>query len=172
MTFDPLLLSRLQFAWVIAWHILLPAFTVGAASFIAVLEGLSLATGREVYVHISTFWIKIFAIAFGMGVVTGLIMPFQFGTNWSVFAGKVGPIQGVLLSYETFTAFFLEASFFGILLFGRPRVRPWFYLFSTAMVALGIGANTAIFTLFNAVLLQPLPVFEPSRLVLFNAGAG
>src|SRR6476661_9700135 len=82
MYFDPVLLSRIQFAWVIAWHILLPAFTVGAASFIAVLEGLALATGREVYVRISTFWIKIFAIAFGMGVVTGIIMPFQFGTNW------------------------------------------------------------------------------------------
>jgi Cytochrome bd terminal oxidase subunit I len=83
MQFDPVLLSRIQFAWVIGWHILLPAFTVGAASFIAVVEGLSLATGREVYVRISTFWTKIFAIAFGMGVVTGIIMPFQFGTNWS-----------------------------------------------------------------------------------------
>ena len=83
------------------------------------------------------FWLKIFGVAFGLGVVSGIVMAFQFGTNWSVLARMSGPIQGPLLSYETFTAFFLEASFFGILLFGRPRVPPWFYLFSTAMVALG-----------------------------------
>ena len=92
MQFDPVLLSRIQFAWVIGWHILLPAFTVGAASFIAVVEGLSLATGREVYARISTFWIKIFAIAFAMGVVTGIIMPFQFGTNWSRYASAAANI--------------------------------------------------------------------------------
>ena len=86
MSFDPALLSRFQFAWVIAWHILLPAFTVGLGSFIAVLEGLRLATGRDVYARISVFWIKIFSIAFGMGVVTGVVMPFQFGTNWSRYA--------------------------------------------------------------------------------------
>jgi cytochrome bd ubiquinol oxidase subunit I len=102
-----------------------------------VLEALGLARGRQVYRVVFEFWLKIFGVAFGLGVVSGIVMGFQFGTNWSVFAGKVGPIQGVLLSYETFTAFFLEASFFGILLFGRPRVPPWFYLFSTAMVALG-----------------------------------
>ena len=109
MHFDPVLLSRIQFAWVVAWHILLPAFTVGAASFIAVLEGLALATGREVYVRISTFWIKIFAIAFGMGVVTGIIMPFQFGTNWSRYASAVGQVLSPLFAYEGLTAFFLEA---------------------------------------------------------------
>src|SRR2546426_3525041 len=83
MSLDPLILSRIQFAWVIAWHILLPAFTVGAASYIAVLEGLHLATGRAVYLRVSNFWIRIFAVAFGMGVVTGIVLPFQFGTNWS-----------------------------------------------------------------------------------------
>jgi cytochrome bd ubiquinol oxidase subunit I len=107
MQFDPVLLSRIQFAWVIAWHILLPAFTVGAASFIAVVEGLSLATGREVYVRISTFWTKIFAIAFGMGVVTGIIMPFQFGTNWSRFASTAANVLSPLFAYEGLTAFFL-----------------------------------------------------------------
>ena len=100
MHFDPVLLSRIQFAWVIGWHILLPAFTVGAASFIAVLEGLALATGRDVYVRTSTFWIKIFAIAFGMGVVTGIIMPFQFGTNWSNFADTVANVLAEDPSYQ------------------------------------------------------------------------
>ncbi|HKS87794.1 MAG TPA: cytochrome ubiquinol oxidase subunit I, partial [Stellaceae bacterium] len=82
---DPLLLSRIQFAWVIGWHILLPAFTVGLASYIAVLEGLGLFTGRDIYVRLSAFWTKIFAVSFGMGVVSGIVMPFQFGTNWSRF---------------------------------------------------------------------------------------
>src|SRR6201981_1454077 len=99
MTLDPLVLSRLQFAWVIAWHILLPAFTVGLASFIAVLEGLRLATGREVYIRISTFWIKIFSIAFGMGVVTGVVMPFQIGTNWSRFSDAVATVRHALPHY-------------------------------------------------------------------------
>ena len=90
MDFDPVFLSRLQFAWVIAWHILLPAFTVGLAAFIAVLEGLNLATGRPIYLRISLFWIKIFSISFGMGVVTGVVMPFQFGTNWSRVLGCDG----------------------------------------------------------------------------------
>ncbi|HEV2546524.1 MAG TPA: cytochrome ubiquinol oxidase subunit I [Stellaceae bacterium] len=108
MQFDPVLLSRIQFAWVIGWHILLPAFTVGAASFIAVVEGLSLATRREVYVRISTFWTKLFAIAFGMGVVTGVIMPFQIGTNWSRYASAGANILSPLFAYEGLTAFFLE----------------------------------------------------------------
>src|ERR1700746_2315180 len=132
-----LLLSRIQFAFTISFHIIFPSFTIGLAAWLTVLEALGLATRRPVYRVLFEFWLKIFGIAFGLGVVSGIVMGFQFGTNWSVFAGKVGPIQGVLLTYETFTAFFLEASFFGILLFGRPRVPPWFYLFSTAMVALG-----------------------------------
>ena len=104
---------------------------------LTILEALHLATGRPAYRVVFDFWLKIFGVTFGMGVVSGIVMAFQFGTNWEVLARMTGPIQGVLLTYETFTAFFLEASFFGILLFGRPRVPPWFYLFSTAMVALG-----------------------------------
>jgi cytochrome d ubiquinol oxidase subunit I len=142
MHFDPVLLSRIQFAWVIAWHILLPAFTVGAASFIAVLEGLALATGREVYVRISTFWIKIFAIAFGMGVVTGIIMPFQFGTNWSRYASAVGQDLSPLFAYEGLTAFFLEAGFLGVLLFGRKLVPPWAHFVAALMVAIGTLFST------------------------------
>src|ERR1700724_975011 len=137
MHMTALLLSRIQFAFTLTFHIIFPSFTIGLAAWLTVLEALRLATGRPVYRVVFDFWLKIFGVAFGLGVVSGIVMGFQFGTNWSVFAGKVGPIQGVLLSYETFTAFFLEASFFGILLFGRPRVPPWFYLFSTAMVALG-----------------------------------
>src|SRR5215467_904513 len=137
MHFDPVLLSRIQFAWVIAWHILLPAFNVGAASFIAVVEGLHLATGREVYARISTFWIKIFAIAFGMGVVTGLVMPFQFGTNWSRYSDATANVLSPLFAYEDLTAFFLEAAFLGVLLFGRERVPPRAYFVSSVMIALG-----------------------------------
>jgi cytochrome bd ubiquinol oxidase subunit I len=133
---DPVLLSRLQFAWVIGWHILLPAFTVGMASFIAALEGLRLATGRDVYVRISTFWIKIFAIAFGMGVVTGIVMPFQFGTNWSRYSDATANVLSPLFAYEGLTAFFLEAGFLGVLLFGRKLVPPWAYFVSASMVAL------------------------------------
>jgi cytochrome d ubiquinol oxidase subunit I len=137
MDLTALLLSRLQFAFTISFHIIFPSFTIGLAAWLTVLEALHLATGRPTYRLVFEFWLKIFGVAFGLGVVSGIVMAFQFGTNWSEMARMSGPIQGVLLSYETFTAFFLEASFFGILLFGRSRVAPWFYLFSTAMVALG-----------------------------------
>ena len=142
MSLDPVFLSRLQFAWVIAWHFLLPAFTVGLASFIAVLEGLHLATGREVYFRISTFWIKIFAVSFGMGVVSGIVMPFQFGTNWSRFSDDAANIVSPLLAYEGLTAFFLEAAFLGVLLFGRKLVPGWAHFFAALMVALGTLAST------------------------------
>src|SRR6266700_2836622 len=111
MTLDPLFLSRLQFAWVVAWHILLPAFTVGLASYIAVLEGVHLATGRDIYLRISQFWIKIFAVSFGLGVVSGIVMPFQFGTNWSRFSDAASNVISPLLAYEGLTAFFLRSGF-------------------------------------------------------------
>ena len=136
-SFDPVFLSRIQFAWVIGWHILLPAFTVGTASFIAVVEGLSFATGREVYARISVFWTKIFAVAFGMGVVTGIVMPFQFGTNWSQYASATANVLAPLFTYEGLTAFFLEAGFLGVLLFGRKLVPQWAHVFAAAMVAIG-----------------------------------
>ncbi len=137
MKFDPVFLSRFQFAWVIGWHILLPAFTVGCASFIAVVEGLYLATEREVYARISIFWIRIFSIAFGMGVVTGIVMPFQFGTNWSRYADATANVLSPLFAYEGLTAFFLEAAFLGVLLFGRKLVPPWAHFVAALMVALG-----------------------------------
>jgi cytochrome d ubiquinol oxidase subunit I len=137
MELTPLLLSRLQFAFTISFHIIFPSFTIGLAAWLTVLEALHVTTGRAAYRVLFEFWLKIFGVAFGLGVVSGVVMAFQFGTNWSELSRMSGPIQGPLLSYETFTAFALEASFFGILLFGRSRVRPWFYLLSTAMVALG-----------------------------------
>ncbi len=142
MHFDPLFLSRLQFAWVVAWHFLMPAFTVGLASFIAVMEGLHLVTKRDVYLRISIFWTKIFAVSFGMGVVSGITMPFQFGTNWSRFSDDVGDVISPLLGYEGLTAFFLEAAFLGVLLFGRKLVPRWAHFFAALMVALGTLAST------------------------------
>ena len=137
MDITALLLSRLQFAFTVSFHIIFPSFTIGVAAWLTFLEGLYQATGRPTYRVVFELWLKVFAVAFGIGVVTGIVMAFQFGTNWSALARVSGPIQGPLISYETFTAFFLEASFFGILLFGRSRVPPWLYLLSTAMVALG-----------------------------------
>src|SRR5216684_5453628 len=139
----PLLLSRLQFAFTISFHIIFPSFSIGLAAWLTVLEALHLWTGRPAYRQVFEFWLKIFGVAFGLGVVSGIVMGFQFGTNWSELSRMSGPIQGPLLAYETFTAFFLEASFFGILLLGRSRVAPWFYLFSTAMV--GLGTNFSAF---------------------------
>jgi cytochrome bd ubiquinol oxidase subunit I len=129
MTLDPVILSRLQFFWVVSFHILLPAFTVGLACYIAVLEGLYLKTKDRTYFLISVFWTKIFAVSFGLGVVTGIVMPFQFGTNWSRFSDTASNVIGPLMAYEGLTAFFLEASFLGILLLsprwkGIGRRRP------------------------------------------------
>ncbi len=142
MHLDPLLLSRLQFAWVIAHHILLPAFTVGLASFIAMLEGVHFFTKKEIYFRISVFWIKIFAISFGMGVVSGIVMPFQFGTNWSRYADATANVLSPLFAYEGLTAFFLEASFLGVLLFGRKLVPRWAHFIAALMVALGTLIST------------------------------
>src|ERR1700690_2464882 len=130
-----LMLSRLQFAFTVSFHIIFPSFTIGLAAWLAVLEALHLITGRPAYRAVFEFWLKIFGVAFGLGVVSGIVMAFQFGTNWSVLSRMSGPIQGPLLSYETFTAFMLEATFFGVLIYGRTRVPSWVYLVSTAMVA-------------------------------------
>jgi cytochrome bd ubiquinol oxidase subunit I len=137
MQLDPELLSRLQFAWVVGWHILLPAFTVGLASYIAFLEGVYALTKRQVFLNLSQFWLRIFAISFGMGVVTGIVMPFQFGTNWSRFSDAAGNVISPLLAYEGLTAFFLEATFLGILLFGRKLVPPFVHFIAAVLVAVG-----------------------------------
>lgn len=137
MEFDPLLLARIQFAFTISFHIVFPAFTIGLASFLAVVEWRWLATKNIHYRDIYKFWVKIFAVAFGMGVVSGVVMSYQFGTNWSVFSDRVANVIGPLLGFEVLTAFFLEASFLGIMLFGWGRVSPKMHFVSTCIVAIG-----------------------------------
>jgi cytochrome bd ubiquinol oxidase subunit I len=132
-----LLLSRLQFAFTVSFHIIFPSFTIGLAAWLTVLETFHLVTGKPVYRRVFEFWLKIFGVTFGMGVVSGIVLAFEFGMNWSRLSEVTGPIQGPLLTYESFTAFALEASFFGVLIFGRNRVPPLVYLLSTMMVALG-----------------------------------
>jgi cytochrome d ubiquinol oxidase subunit I len=139
---DAVLLSRLQFAWVIAMHILLPAFTVGLAAYIAVLEGAHFFTRRPVFLRLSQFWLRLFAVSFGMGVVSGIVMPFQFGTNWSRYSDLTADVIGPLMAYEVLMAFFLEAGFLGVLLFGRKRVPPWVHFFAGVMVAAGTLLST------------------------------
>lgn len=156
MSLDAVLLSRLQFVWVVALHILLPAFTVGLAAYIAVLEGLHLTTGRPVYLRLSKFWLKVFAVSFGMGVVSGIVMPFQFGTNWSRFSDATADIGGPLMAYEGLMAFFLEAGFLGVLLFGRARVPPWVHFFAAVMVALGTLLSTFWILAFNSWMQTPV----------------
>jgi len=131
------ILARLQFAFVVSFHIIFPAFTIGLASYLAMLEGLWLKTGRDVYLQLYRFWVKIFAVSFGMGVVSGLVMSYQFGTNWSLFSELTGNVLGPLLGYEVLTAFFLEASFLGIMLFGWNKVGPKLHFASTLIVAVG-----------------------------------
>jgi len=137
MELDPVILSRIQFAFVVSFHIIFPAFTIGLAAWLATIEGARLLTGNVLYRRVFDFWLKVFALSFGLGVVTGIVMAFQFGTNWGVLAEKTGSIQGPLLGYEGLTAFLLEAIFFGVMLLGRERVSPRLYFFACCMVALG-----------------------------------
>ncbi len=130
-------LARAQFAFTMAFHIVFPALSIGLASYLAVLEALWLATGRDVFINLFNYWLKIFAIGFGMGVVSGIVISYQFGTNWSVFADKTGPVIGPLMAYEVLTAFFLEAGFLGVMLFGLKRVGPRLHFLATLMVAIG-----------------------------------
>jgi cytochrome bd ubiquinol oxidase subunit I len=137
MVWTALLLSRLQFAFTVSFHIIFPSFTIGLAAWLVVLESFHLFTGKPVYRRLFEFWLRIFGVTFGLGVVSGIVLAFEFGMNWSRLSEVTGPIQGPLLTYESFTAFALEASFFGVLMFGRNRVPPTVYLISTMMVALG-----------------------------------
>ena len=139
---DAVTLARAQFAFTMSFHIVFPAFSIGLASFLAVLEGLWLYTKRDVYLNLFKYWLKIFAIAFGMGVVSGVVMSYQFGTNWSVYADKTGPVLGPMMAYEVLSAFFLEAGFLGVMLFGMERVGKPLHFTATCLVATG--------TLFSA----------------------
>jgi cytochrome bd-type quinol oxidase subunit 1 len=134
---DPLLLSRIQFAFTISFHILFPSFTIGLAAWLVVLEALWLKTGKDIYFRIAQHWTKIFAISFGMGVVSGVVLSYEFGTNWSELSRRGGNVIGPLMAYEVLTAFFLEAGFLGIMLFGAKRVPKWVHFFAACMVAFG-----------------------------------
>jgi len=136
-----LLLARIQFAFTVSFHFIFPAFSIGLASYLAVLEGLWLKTGKPVYLTLFKYWLKIFAIAFAMGVVSGIVMSYQFGTNWSVFSDRAGPVIGPLMAYEVLTAFFLEAGFLGVMLFGMERVGKGLHFVATLMVALGTAVS-------------------------------
>ena len=135
---DAVVLARAQFAFTMSFHIIFPAFSIGLASYLAVLEALWLWTGREVFINLFNYWLKIFAVAFGMGVVSGIVMSYQFGTNWAAFSDKAGPVVGPLMAYEVLTAFFLESGFLGVMLFGLKRVGPRLHFLATVMVAIGI----------------------------------
>lgn len=136
-SFDPILLARVQFAFTVSFHFIFPALSIGLSSYLMVLEGLWLKTGKQVYIDLFHYWIKIFAIGFGMGVVSGIVMSYQFGTNWSVFSEKAGGVIGPLMAYEVMTAFFLEAGFLGVMLFGMSKVGRRLHFFATCMVAIG-----------------------------------
>lgn len=137
MELDPLLLSRIQFAFVVSFHAIFPVFTIGLAAYIALLEALNYRRPDPVRESLSRFWIKIFALVFGLGVVSGIVMAFQFGTNWSNFSYAASNFMGPVLSYEVVTAFFLEATFLGVLLFGRDKVPRGLHLLAACMVAIG-----------------------------------
>jgi cytochrome bd ubiquinol oxidase subunit I len=174
---DALLLARFQFAFTVSFHFIFPSFSIGLASYLAVLEALWLRTGREVYLTLFQYWLKIFALAFAMGVVSGIVMSYQFGTNWSVFSDKAGPIVGPLMAYEVMTAFFLEAGFLGIMLFGMNRVGPQLHFAATLAVA--IGTFISAFWILSANSWMQTPVghvvnaagqFEPETwwAIIFN----
>lgn len=180
MELDPLILSRIQFAFVVCFHAIFPVFTIGLASFIAVLEALSLKTGNPVWQRLSKFWIQVFAVVFGMGVVSGIVMSFQFGTNWSNFSYATANFLGPVLSYEVVTAFFLEAAFLGVLLFGRDKVPQGVHLFAAIMVALGtfissfwiLAANSLMHTPDGLVLRDGLYYVVSWRDSIFNPSFG
>jgi cytochrome d ubiquinol oxidase subunit I len=134
---DAVFLARLQFGFTVSFHFIFPAFSIGLASFLAVLEALWLKTGKALYLDLYKYWIKIFAVTFAMGVVSGIVMSYQFGTNWSVFSDRAGPIVGPLMAYEVLTAFFLEAGFLGVMLFGMKKVGKGLHFSATLMVAIG-----------------------------------
>ncbi len=134
---DAVVLARIQFAFTIGFHIIFPAFSIGLASYLVILEGMWLRTRERVYLDLFQYWVKVFALVFGMGVVSGLVMSYQFGTNWGGFADKAGPVVGPLMGYEVLTAFFLEAGFLGIMLFGMKKVGETLHFVATSIVALG-----------------------------------
>jgi cytochrome d ubiquinol oxidase subunit I len=155
MELDPLMLSRIQFAFVVCFHAIFPVFTIGLASTIAGFETLAYKTGDPVWQKLSKFWIQVFAVVFGIGVVSGIVMSFQFGTNWSNFSYATANFLGPVLSYEVITAFFLEAAFLGVLLFGRDKVPQGVHLFAAIMVASGTFISSFWILAANSLMQTP-----------------
>ena len=153
---DPIVLARAQFAFTVSFHFIFPSFSIGLASYLAVLEALWLRTGKQLYLDIFRFWLKIFAVAFAMGVVSGIVMSYQFGTNWAVFSDKTGPVIGPLMAYEVLTAFFLEAGFLGVMLFGMEKVGRKLHFAATCLVA--IGTTISAFWILSANSWMQTPV--------------
>ncbi|WP_061937575.1 cytochrome ubiquinol oxidase subunit I [Aureimonas sp. AU22] len=168
--FDPILLARIQFAFTVSFHFIFPAFSIGLASFLAVLEGLWLWTGRQLYLELFKYWTKIFAVAFAMGVVSGIVMSYQFGTNWAVFSDKAGPVIGPLMAYEVLTAFFLEAGFLGVMLFGMNKVGRGLHFASTLAVAVGTLISATWILSVNSWMQTPVG-FEINEAGQFVPGA-
>jgi cytochrome d ubiquinol oxidase subunit I len=176
MDLDPVLLARLQFAFTIAFHIIFPSFTIGLSAYIATLEILWGWTGADRYKRLSAFWTRIFAVSFGMGVVSGIVLSYELGTNWSRFSVVAGNIIGPLAGYEVLTAFFLEATFLGVLLFGANRVPRWLHVFSAIAVAVGttlsafwiLAANSWMHTPVGHVMRDGVAVPADWLAVIFN----
>ncbi|SPJ33981.1 cytochrome ubiquinol oxidase subunit I [Kushneria phyllosphaerae] len=174
--FEALDLARFQFAFTVSFHILFPAFSIGLASYLMVLEGLWLKTGNEIYHNLYRFWVRIFAVVFGLGVVSGVVMAYEFGTNWSGFAERAGDITGVLLTYEVLTAFFMEAGFLGIMLFGEGRVSKRLHFSATCLVAVGTLISMTWILMSNSWMQTPAGYevidgrFEPASWleIMFN----
>lgn len=166
---DTALLSRIQFGFTITSHILFPAFSIGLAMFLAIMEGAWLKTKNPLYLNICKFWTKIFALTFGMGVVSGIVMEFQLGTNWSGFTAMVGNVLGPLFTYEVMTAFFIEAGFLGVMLFGWDRVSPKLHYFATLLVLIGTTLSAYWILSANSWMQHPIGfVNEYGKLVVNN----
>ncbi|MCF3934574.1 cytochrome ubiquinol oxidase subunit I [Acuticoccus sp. M5D2P5] len=148
MELDPVVLARLQFAFTVTFHIIFPSFTIGLAAWITTLEGMWLKTRNDRYHDLARFWTKVFAVSFGMGVVSGIVLSYQFGTNWSRFSEVTGNVIGPLIGYEVLTAFFLEATFLGVMLFGWDRVPPWLHF--CACLAVAVGTTASAFWILSA----------------------
>lgn len=166
---DPVALARAQFAFTVSFHFIFPSFSIGLASYLMVLEGLWLRTRDDTYLTLYRYWLKIFAVAFGMGVVSGIVMSYQFGTNWSVFSNKAGPVIGPLMAYEVLTAFFLEAGFLGVMLFGSRKVGKALHFTATCMVALGTFVSATWIISVNSWMQTPVG-FEVNALGQFVPG--
>src|ERR1700694_6282898 len=141
MDLDPVLLARLQFAFTISFHIIFPSFTIGLSAYIATLEVLWLRTGRQHFSRLAGFWTKIFGVSFGMGVVSGIVLSYELGTNGSRFSAAAGNIVAPLAGYEVMTAFFLEATFLAVMLFGDNRAPRWLLVLSAVIVAVGTAIS-------------------------------